>query len=113
MHARLLGIRLLTLDARVVVANDVDTKADGLAVPDRLTLVAPDPDAVPVERSGDVATARELLAEGADTLARTASKRSLSQVVPPVTCHQSPSARGGDQPGGDSDQRPARGDATG
>ena len=70
VHARLLGIRLLTLDARVVVANDVDTRADGLAVPDRLTLVAPDPDAVPVERSGDVTTARELLAEGADTLAR-------------------------------------------
>ena len=25
VHARLLGIRLLTLDARVVVANDVET----------------------------------------------------------------------------------------
>ena len=94
MHARLLGIRLLTLDARVVVATDVDTRTDALAVPDRLTLVAPDPDAVPVERArrektasrgaaphppvvrvraGDVSTARELLAAGADTLARTRS----------------------------------------
>jgi hypothetical protein len=89
VHARLLGIRLLTLDARVVVANDVDT-SDGLAVPDRLTLVAPDPGAVPLEgarrtrrtssdapapavrvvEAGDVTTARELLAEGADTLER-------------------------------------------
>ncbi len=73
VHARLLGIRLLTLDARVVVANDVDTSRAGLAAPDRLTLVAPDPDAVPVARSGDVTTARELLAQGADTLARTES----------------------------------------
>jgi len=94
VHARLLGMRLLTLDARVVVATDIDTRRDGLAAPDRLTLVAPDPDAVPVERdrrttltpshastatrdgrekAGDVTTARELLAQGADTLARAES----------------------------------------
>lgn len=94
VHARLLGIRLLTLDARVVVANDVETTRDGLAGPDRLTLVAPDPEVVPVEparptkpdsrdapsafpdvrvTAGGVTAARELLAEGADTLARASS----------------------------------------
>ena len=92
VHARLLGLRLLSLDARVVVANNDDPLRDRLAAPDRLMLVAPDPRAVPIERAasgpgtsrdaarttaaaipavdGDVATARALLAQGADTLAR-------------------------------------------
>jgi hypothetical protein len=92
VHARLLGMRLLTLDARVVVANNVDPMGDRLAAPDRLALVAPDPRTVPIERTasrpgttgnaagtkaaamravdGDVTTARALLAQGADTLAR-------------------------------------------
>jgi hypothetical protein len=92
VHARLLGMRLLTLDARVVVANNVDPLRDRLAAPDRLALVAPDPRTVPFERTasrpgrsgiaaptratamgavdGDVTTARALLAQGADTLAR-------------------------------------------
>jgi hypothetical protein len=93
VHARLLGMRLLTLDARVVVANNVDPMRDRLAAPDRLALVAPDPRTVPFERTasrpgrsgnaaptkataamravdGDVTTARALLAQGADTLAR-------------------------------------------
>jgi hypothetical protein len=96
VHARLLGLRLLTLDARVVVANNVDPMRDRLAAPDRLALVAPDPLRVPFERAsgpgtledpartktagmravdGDVTTARALLAQGADTLARVRGSR--------------------------------------
>jgi hypothetical protein len=60
VHARLLGLRLLTLDARVVVAPaEVE--------PTSLDLMPPPPSA-----DGGVRRARELLAEGTHTLARAA-----------------------------------------
>jgi len=68
VHARLLGLRLLTLDARVVVANRVGPSFDAMV-----------PTTPPLPRGraplgavdGDVLTARQLLAQGADVLART------------------------------------------
>ena len=67
VHARLLGLRLLTLDARVVVANRVGPSFEA-----RLPPTPPMPDATPPLGAvdGDVLTARELLAQGADVLAR-------------------------------------------
>jgi hypothetical protein len=68
VHARLLGLRLLTLDARVVVANRV-----GPSFAATLPAAPPVPDGRPPlgAADGDVLTARELLAQGADVLART------------------------------------------
>ena len=88
VHARLFGLRLLTLDARVVVA-EADSVEPALAA-----VVAIDPTTMPLARSygpssgrqgiigsggsrrdaaiapdGGVGHARELLAQGADTLA--------------------------------------------
>jgi hypothetical protein len=88
VHARLLGLRLLTLDARVVVAEsdpiepamDAVVEVDPAVMPLTRTY---DPyrerqgirdsralrrDAVP-KPNGGVGQARELLAQGADTLA--------------------------------------------
>ncbi len=89
IHARLLGLRLLTLDARVVVApmhvepTSLDlmtpvTVADETASTDQVGAVAtparPDLADRPPSASvdGGVRRARELLAEGTHTLARTA-----------------------------------------
>jgi hypothetical protein len=88
VHARLLGLRLLTLDARVVVAP---TKAAptslGLMTPvgvdessgsGQLSGAAPRAPArltdrpPPQSANGGVSRARELLAEGTHTLARSA-----------------------------------------
>lgn len=68
VHARLLGLRLLTLDARVVVANRVGPSFEARVPP-----APPVPNgATPLGAvDGDVLTARELLAQGADVLART------------------------------------------
>jgi hypothetical protein len=88
VHARLFGLRLLTLDARVVVAETDPIEADLDAV------VAVDPTTMPLARTyvpsggrqsisdsggsrrdaatapdGGLGHARELLAQGADTLA--------------------------------------------
>ena len=89
VHARLLGLRLLTLDARVVVAP---TRADPTSV-GLMTHVPVDDEAAsrgqavgaapparpaladrssPSPADGGVSRARELLAEGTHTLARTA-----------------------------------------
>jgi hypothetical protein len=71
VHARLLGMRLLTLDARVVIANRVGGPSFEAHVP-----VAPPmrDGATPLGAAdGDVLTARALLAQGADVLARTRS----------------------------------------
>ena len=68
VHARLLGLRLLTLDARVVVANRVGPTFEArLPAAPELADRAPSLGAV----DGDLLTARELLAQGADVLART------------------------------------------
>jgi hypothetical protein len=88
VHARLLGLRLLTLDARVVVAEsdpiepvlDAVVEVDPTIMPLTHTY-APDSerqsirdfratrrDAAPMPNGG-VGQARELLAQGADTLA--------------------------------------------
>ena len=87
VHARLLGLRLLTLDARVVVAPaDVEpTSLDlmtpvavdhetaamgqvvGAATPTGLALAGRPP---PPSADGGVCRARELLAEGTNTLAK-------------------------------------------
>ena len=88
VHARLFGLRLLTLDARVVVAEsdpiepalDAVVEVDPTVMPLTRTY-APDSagqgrrdfrpprhDAAP-EPNGGVGQARELLAEGADILA--------------------------------------------
>jgi hypothetical protein len=68
VHARLLGLRLLTLDARVVVANRVGPSFDA-----RLPAAPPVPNGATSLGAvdGDVLTARQLLAQGADVLART------------------------------------------
>lgn len=72
VHARLLGMRLLTLDARVVVAP-AEVQPTSL---DLMTSVVVDDatGAEPAARSmdGGVSRARELLAEGTYTLARAA-----------------------------------------
>ena len=88
VHARLLGLRLLTLDARVVVAEsdsiepameavvDVDPATMPLTrtyAPSRERQGIRDSRALPrgavPEPNGGVGQARELLAQGADTLA--------------------------------------------
>lgn len=68
VHARLLGMRLLTLDARVVIANRVGPSFEA-----QLPVAPPMPNgATPLGAAdGDVLTARALLAQGADVLART------------------------------------------
>ena len=70
VHARLLGLRLLTLDARVVVApTEAEPGALDPIIPAPLVLdrePAPPPSA-----DGGVTRARELLAEGTHTLAQT------------------------------------------
>ena len=90
VHARLLGLRLLTLDARVVVAS-ADVKSTSLdLIPNAAINVEPDPSGRVVEAAtlagpaladrapprasadGGVRRARELLAEGTQTLARAA-----------------------------------------
>jgi len=79
VHARLLGMRLLTLDARVVVAP-ADVEPTGLdlmtvgAVDDRDALVRPASTAAtgPAPADGGLRRARELLAEGTHTLSRAA-----------------------------------------
>ena len=93
VHARLFGLRLLTLDARVVVAEsdpiepalDAVVEVDPTIMPltrthapdsERQSLRAPRRDAAP-EPNGGVGQARELLAQGADTLA------GLRRPVPP------------------------------
>ena len=86
VHARLLGLRLLTLDARVVVAP-AEVEPTSL---DLMTSVAVDDDRLrpgrgsgdpgqpaladrpPSSTDGGVSRARELLAEGTHTLARAA-----------------------------------------
>jgi hypothetical protein len=69
VHARLLGLRLLSLDARVVVAN-ADPPARGLDA-----VAGLEPSATPLARPGrsdqSIASARELLAQGAEALATT------------------------------------------
>jgi hypothetical protein len=89
VHARLLGLRLLTLDARVVVApaeagptsldlmapvavDDLTAPKDqvvGAATPASRALAGRPP---PQPADGGVSRARELLAQGTHTLARTA-----------------------------------------
>ena len=93
VHARLFGLRLLTLDARVVVAEsdpiepalDAVVEVDPTIMPltrtyapdsERQGLRATRRDAAP-EPNGGVGQARELLAQGADTLA------GLRRPVPP------------------------------
>lgn len=91
VHARLLGLRLLTLDARVVVADldsaaidvvervDVDPALTSLRPPEasRRAVAADGTSDHAASRpgrpglEGGVTRARELLAQGADTLART------------------------------------------
>jgi hypothetical protein len=88
VHARLFGLRLLTLDARVVVAEadaiepalDAVVEVDPTMMPLTRTDVphrerqgirdvrAPRRDAAPMPNGG-VGQARELLAQGVDTLA--------------------------------------------
>lgn len=85
VHARLFGLRLLTLDARVVVAEsdtiepalDAVVEIDPTIMPltrthapdgERRSIGAPRRDAAPGPKGG-VGQARELLAQGADTLA--------------------------------------------
>jgi hypothetical protein len=88
VHARLLGLRLLTLDARVVVAESdpIEHAMDAVVEVDpEITPLTPtyapyserqgirdshalQRDAVP-KPNGGVSQARELLAQGADTLA--------------------------------------------
>jgi hypothetical protein len=97
VHARLLGLRLLTLDARVVVAPagiepgalDVMSPfavdhgpAQGRRVGGGATTVGSAAVDRPTPRSADggVTRARELLAEGADTLTRTSWEASRSKV---------------------------------
>lgn len=86
VHARLLGLRLLTLDARVVVAPaevepaslDLMTPlvVDNESAPRSHVVAAASPAGAgrPPSRAGDggVNKARELLAEGTHTLARAA-----------------------------------------
>jgi hypothetical protein len=71
VHARLLGLRLLTLDARVVVAPaEVEPSALDLMTPVTVDdLTAP---MAPRSADGGVGMARELLAQGTHALARTA-----------------------------------------
>lgn len=91
VHARLLGLRLLTLDARVVVADldptaidlvetvDIDpalTPRDPMELSGRRRDATVGPSARArkasvTELDGGVTRARELLAEGTDILART------------------------------------------
>ncbi len=97
VHARLLGLRLLTLDARVVVAPaEVQPSALDLMAPlavdhepapgGRIGEGAPPVGSVLVVRppptSADVGVtrARELLAEGADTLTRASRETSRFDV---------------------------------
>ena len=79
VHARLLGMRLLTLDARVVVAPaDVEPTALDLmtvgALDDRDAPARPASTAAtgPASADGGLRRARELLAEGTHTLSRAA-----------------------------------------
>jgi hypothetical protein len=72
VHARLLGLRLLTLDARVVVAP-AELEPTSL---DLVTSAAVDSGTgrpPPPSVDGGVSRARELLAEGTHTLARAAA----------------------------------------
>jgi hypothetical protein len=95
VHARLLGLRLLTLDARVVVAPaEVEPSALDVMVPfavdhepaprGRVVGGATALAGRPPPRSGDggVTRARELLAEGADTLTRSSRETFRVNVRP-------------------------------
>jgi hypothetical protein len=87
VHARLLGLRLLTLDARVVVGSP--QPADGVTLDPDATVLSPSDVVLPLPgeaslalplasgrrpaslgRASDLAQAKQLLAQGADTLQR-------------------------------------------
>jgi hypothetical protein len=79
VHARLLGLRLLTLDARVVVAPaELEPSSLDLMTPVAVHQVTADQGHALARRQplassdGGVSRARELLAEGTHTLAQSA-----------------------------------------